>query len=469
MQIKERHSMKKTILLTAALLITIGLFSQVPQAFQYQAVVHDEAGNLLINRDIGVRVNIVPENNNGTATFSETHRVTSNSFGMINLVIGEGSREKGEFSDINWGEGSYYIKMEMDVHGGTDYKEVGTTQLLAVPYALYAEQAGSVLSEENPQEIPEGTGSSSSSGSNRTNGTPNTKLPADGNSHLNVNAGKVGIGTTDPQEKLDVEGTVMSSDGYNINGSDGLDSLVVFVSEVDFDDDTLTTAGHGFNGGILTFVCGDTIMDSRDGKKYGTVLIGNQCWMSENMNIGTIISSGSGGNLQKNNDTIEKYCINNDQGQCDIYGGMYEVNEAMQYVYIEGTQGICPNGWHIPSDDEWKILEGTVDSFYPVGDPVWDGISYRGFDAGDNLKTISGWTSNNGTDLFGFSALPAGRRDQETGNFYLVTSSSIFWVSRIGISSPMYRSLGASNPGVARQTVIPTLGYDGRSIRCIRD
>ncbi|MBK7631804.1 MAG: hypothetical protein IPJ23_14080 [Ignavibacteriales bacterium] len=91
---------------------------------------------------------------------------------------------------------------------------------------------------------------------------------------------------------------------------------------------------------FLPFVCGQDII--YEGKTYGTVLIGTQCWMKENLNVGTMIQGNSN---QSNNGVKEKYCYNNDTANCSIYGGLYQWNEAMQYVTTEGARGICPEGW----------------------------------------------------------------------------------------------------------------------------
>ena len=81
---------------------------------------------------------------------------------------------------------------------------------------------------------------------------------------------------------------------------------------------------------------------------------------------------------QSNNGIIEKYCYNNEPDSCTKYGGLYQWNEMMQYTTQQGAQGICPPGWHLPTDEEWKVLEGAVDSQYGIGDPEWDncGISW---------------------------------------------------------------------------------------------
>lgn len=126
----------------------------------------------------------------------------------------------------------------------------------------------------------------------------------------------------------------------------------------------------------------------------------------------------------EDNDTIEKYCYGNNLANCDNYGGLYKWNEMMQYTTQQGAQGICPPGWHIPEDEEWKILEGAVDSQYRIGNQIWNFYGLRGYDAGKNLKTISGWNGNgNGTDLFGFSGLPGGYR-YSNGYFYYITNTA---------------------------------------------
>ena len=103
--------------------------------------------------------------------------------------------------------------------------------------------------------------------------------------------------------------------------------------------------------GTLTIedFCGPFI-DARNNKLYQTILIGEQCWMKENLNIGEIIN---GTQEQTNNSIIEKYCHDNIGTNCDIYGGLYQWDEVMQYLTNEGVQGICPQGWHIPTDAEW--------------------------------------------------------------------------------------------------------------------
>ena len=89
------------------------------------------------------------------------------------------------------------------------------------------------------------------------------------------------------------------------------------------------------------------------GQIYNTVAIGDQCWLKENLNVGVMLD----GSLdQSDNSTIEKYCNDNSDANCTTYGGLYQWNEAMQYSILEGSQGICPAGWHIPTLVDYNTL-----------------------------------------------------------------------------------------------------------------
>ena len=210
------------------------------------------------------------------------------------------------------------------------------------------------------------------------------------------------------------------------------------------------------------FTCGDPFTDPRNEQIYTTVLIGDQCWMAENLNIGTMIS----GNMS-NNGVIEKYCYENNTANCDEYGGLYQWNEIMQYTTTQGAQGICPSGWHLPTDDEWKILEGTVDSQYHVGDPIWSQSGYRGYDAGFNLKSVSGWyEGGNGSGLYGYDALPSGYRNYY-GSFNYLSYIGNFWSSSEFTGSyAWFRRLFYDTDEVYRNEDDKNYGL---SVRCLRD
>jgi uncharacterized protein (TIGR02145 family) len=182
------------------------------------------------------------------------------------------------------------------------------------------------------------------------------------------------------------------------------------------------------------------------GKLYHTVKIGNQCWMAENLDVGVMIA---GVNNQTDNDTIEKYCYDNDPANCALYGGLYQWNEAMQYSTSPGAQGICPTRWHIPTFAEYETLSSTVG-----GD-------------GNALKNIGQGTGGGaGTNTSGFSALLAGVRSYD-GYFTNLGTNAYMWSSTEG------------NAALARTMTlydyISSIGfyYDtkdkGFCIRCLKD
>jgi hypothetical protein len=117
-------------------------FSQAPDKMNYQAIVRDAAGNILANQQVGLKISILKGTISGTVVFEETHAISTNTNGLITLVIGSGTVVSGNFSAINWSNDSYFLKTETDPTGGTSYTISGASPLLSVPYALYAKSAG---------------------------------------------------------------------------------------------------------------------------------------------------------------------------------------------------------------------------------------------------------------------------------------------------------------------------------------
>ena len=198
------------------------------------------------------------------------------------------------------------------------------------------------------------------------------------------------------------------------------------------------------------FQCGDPFTDPRDGKIYNTIQIDTQCWMSENLNTGNMIN----GNLdQADNGEIEKYCYDNNEANCDTYGGLYQWNELMQYSTNDSDQGICPDGWHIPSDFEWMTLEMAVGM--PESEVVKSGL--RGTDEGAKLK--AGGSS-------GFEALLGGYRNNG-GSFLSIGSYATFFTSSHStINLSWCRYLFSTKDQILREKFEKTFAY---SVRCIKD
>jgi uncharacterized protein (TIGR02145 family) len=136
--------MKRLFTLLMVFVFTIGAFSQAPEKMSYQAVVRNASGELIKSSSVGIQISILQGSETGTAVYVETQTKTTNSNGLVTLEIGSGAPVTGTFAGIDWSFGSYFIKTETDPIGGTGYTITGTSQLLSVPYALYAETAGNV-------------------------------------------------------------------------------------------------------------------------------------------------------------------------------------------------------------------------------------------------------------------------------------------------------------------------------------
>ena len=142
--------MKKLITLLA-FIATTAIFAQAPQGFNYQATVRNSTGQLLLNQNVLVKFNVLQNSATGTLVYSENQTVTTDDLGHINLVVGQGTAITGTFTTINWGTANYYLGIELNT--GSGYVDLGSTQLLSVPYALYANSsatATTVLAASQP-------------------------------------------------------------------------------------------------------------------------------------------------------------------------------------------------------------------------------------------------------------------------------------------------------------------------------
>ena len=176
------------------------------------------------------------------------------------------------------------------------------------------------------------------------------------------------------------------------------------------------------------------------GETYYTVQVGNQCWLKQNLNYGTMVN---GSQNQLNNNIVEKYCYDNDTNNCHQYGGLYQWREAMQYAAEPGAKGICPTGWHIPVRADFDTLSATVKS------------------VGNELVTKTYW---NGKNSVGFTAFFSGLRT-DTASFVNIGNHSTFWSS-----TPYFYFMDLGEGGGTTTVTINTRAKEyGLSIRCIMD
>jgi hypothetical protein len=148
----------KKLLLISTFLISFVTFAQVPQGISYQAIALNATGSPVVSASVGVRLSVLDNTATGTVLYTESQTKTTNAQGLFSLVIGQGSPSIGTFSAINWAVNSKFLKVELDVAGGTSYVLVGTTQLLSVPYAMMAggikTQAGQGITITSPNGTP---------------------------------------------------------------------------------------------------------------------------------------------------------------------------------------------------------------------------------------------------------------------------------------------------------------------------
>jgi uncharacterized protein (TIGR02145 family) len=225
-------------------------------------------------------------------------------------------------------------------------------------------------------------------------------------------------------------------------------------------------SGTGYGNQIVfttNFDCGTRYNDPRDGKSYLTVMIGDQCWMAENLNVGTKLE---GAKIPGNNDVIEKHCYNDDENNCDLYGALYRWDEMMDYTTVEMATGICPKGWHIPSDFEWKTMEKALG----MSQEDADGTGWRGTDEGGKLKAAGTtyWEDPNtgATNSSLFTAMPSGGLDNE-GNYGSLGYFADYWTSTLIIDTQCwYRLLSNDESRIYR--VDGNREY-GTAVRCVQD
>jgi uncharacterized protein (TIGR02145 family) len=198
------------------------------------------------------------------------------------------------------------------------------------------------------------------------------------------------------------------------------------------------------------------LTDPRDGKTYNTVLIGNQCWMKENLNF----------------EVENSWCYKRNSENCDDFGRLYTWYAATGIEEGDqsgpgSVQGVCPPGWHLPKDYEWSAMEDLLDSKFNNEYDEWDKFGYRGFDAGRNLKSNIGWDcEGNGVDLVGFSALPGGRRFLY-GQYYTGGSYGYWWTASDRSEENAYcRYLYYNSDMVFRYYFSKGSGL---SVRCVKD
>jgi uncharacterized protein (TIGR02145 family) len=266
------------------------------------------------------------------------------------------------------------------------------------------------------------------------------------------------INDENDSQKKKIEATVLVNEPIE-NNNDSNKIMNIFHAQNETEIRMPTTASY--NAARIPFT-GDSgeFADSRDNKTYKWVKIGTQIWMAENLNIGTMIN---GGDKQENNGILEKYCYRNDESNCDLYGGLYQWDEIMDYSTVENSIGICPDGFHVPSASDWIKL-----------------ITYLGGikNASLQLKDMDKWPNKKKSTRknSGFNALPVGIRNL-LGTFTGVFSKAGFHGGTLFISSTL--SSNERSPYIMAIFIKDKISYFqpvfsssqnlGVSVRCLKN
>ncbi len=433
--------MKKLFTIIIAVIITASMFAQAPEKISYQAVIRNSSNELIKNQIIGMKISILKGSATGSAVYVEIQTPTTNINGLVTLEIGGGTVVTGNFANIDWANGPYYIKTEIDPVGGKNYTIIVTSQLLSVPFALYAKIAESAKGINNETD-PFFNASIAKSITASDTAFWNSKSNFNGNYNSLENKPFIPRKTS---ELINDAGYITQFPDSIVLMSPGGKKFKLTIT----DEGTIATSEIIQQSKTITDI---------DGNVYNTIVIGTQTWMKENLKVThfrngdeilEILDSAQWANQTWNIglSTI----LTSDPSYVSTYGRLYNWNVVIDY------RNVCPVGWHVPSKDEWTTLidflggnnQGTVDKLKEAG-------------------TIHWLDPNTGNNESGFTALPGGRFPIYPQYQFLWINASGSWWSTTAIddSTAWGYSIIVNFDHVSEWQDSKDQGF---SIRCVKD
>jgi len=409
-----------------------------PQAFNYSAVARNAAGQPIATSTIGIQISILKTSTSGTIVYSENHFVNTDAYGLFNLVVGGGAVQSGLMSAIDWSADNYYLKVGMDVNGGTNFLTMGTTQLLSVPYALHASTADSLIG---------GVSDFSGDYNDLTNQPISiSSISANGDT-LFLSDGQVFTTINDNSSTNEIQQLSVSATGDTLYLQNGGHVIIPGIS----------AANNSGGGGNPLYTPGNGVTDI-DGNSYSSIIINGQEWMSENLRTtryanGDSIPNVTDATQWSNLNSGAWAHYNNDSQYENPYGKLYN------WFAVSDTRNVCPNGWHASTNDEWLSIADYVGGYEVAGGKM---KSVGNIDDSTGL-----WSSPNlATNESGFSGLPGGSRAPD-GIFQLMHGHGDWWTSTLlDPNNSYFRYMGNNYIDLSGGST--DLKY-GLSVRCIKD
>jgi uncharacterized protein (TIGR02145 family) len=425
--------------------VSFSLHAQAPESFTYQAVVRNSSGQPLANQQVSLRISILKGGEFGAFVYVETHEGMTNKFGLITKNIGTGNVVSGDFGSINWSDGPYYLKIEIDATGGNSYSDMGTSPLLSVPYAMVAKtvENGFSISYNNLQDKPAGIDEDKTDDVLLMDDQLVQGTKSFGNTVILYNGADA---TNNPI--INVATPINSGDAVN---KAYVDKLISRIEELDARIDKLERIIYP----------PDTAAQDIESNIYKLITIGDQVWMAEDLRT-TKYNDGSP--IDNITDASEWVSLSSPAYCWYMNDEIHKIpNGALYNWYAVNTGKLCPVGWHVPGDSEWKTLEMALGM--SQNDADQDG--WRGTDEGNKLKSTTGWISGSGTNESGFSAIAGGLRDWDDAAFYWLGYYSHWWTSTEGDSySAWDRDVSYTSTAIFRY---PNSKNYGMSVRCLKN
>jgi uncharacterized protein (TIGR02145 family) len=366
--------------------------AQAPQGIPYQAIARNASGVAIANTAVKVRFSIRDSIATGAIKYQETHSPTTSALGLFSVNVGMGTVVSGTFSGINWGKNAKFLQVELNTTGGTTFTDLGTTQMMSVPYALQ---------------------------------------------------------TSAIKFKTSASGDTLYAGNGNYLIIPGLSALNPILNQP------------------------EAPVTDIDGNVYQTVRIGTQVWMKENLKVSKYRNGDPIGQVIDDYLWVLIWNIGNPTGQAAwcYYNNDASNNTSYGKLYnwyaVADPRGLCPNGWHVPSDSEWKTLESFLNM--PEADINLIGSRGEMQNVGGKLKSVSSlWSSPNSgsTNESGFSALPGSHRRVD-GSFILFGSNGFWWSgTNLSTSEAWSRHLDSGKGDSFRYNDYKANGF---SVRCLKD